>query len=165
MKSRNRLIEIHIEQARIRALRLIAFTGSVFPGEWSHSWNEVIVPDLLEFGFHARKVNELCGFMDESFPSIDKNVVKISDGDPGGWEPNYRYALNALLHMKSFVIGHAHADHRKVYLQAESNLIATYIKVETNYFPEVTISIFGIAECFLNQVIPKVKEKEPGLRF
>lgn len=165
MNSQVRLGEIHIELARSRALRLIAFTGSVFPGEWSHSWNDVIVPDLLEFGFHARKVNELCGLMDESFTSINQKVVKISEGDPENWEESYRNALNALMHMKSFVIGHAHADHRKVFLKAESNLIATYIKVETDKFPEVTISIFGIAECFLNQVIPRVRKMAPGLRF
>lgn len=165
MNSHTRLSEIHIEQARSRALRLIAFTGSVFPGEWSHSWNEVIVPDLLEFGFHARKVNEFCDLMDENFPSINQKVVKTSEGDPGGWEESYRNALNALMHMKSFVIGHAHADHRKTFLQAESNLIATYIKVETDKFSEVTISIFGLAECFLNQVIPRVRKKASGLRF
>lgn len=165
MNSNQRLVEIHIMQGRLRALRLLAFTSSVFPGEWSNEWNEMIVPDLLEFGFHARKVNEFCGLMDESFPSIDKKVVKISEGDPGNWEGNYRNALNALMHMQKFTIGHAHADHRRTFTNAESNLIATYIKVSTDRFPEVTISIFGLTECFLNCVIPKVREKNPSLRF
>lgn len=165
MNSHRRLTEIHITQARLRALRLVAFASSVFPGEWSDSWNEVIVPDLLEFGFHARKVNEFCELMNENFPSINKKIVNISEGDPGNWEENYHNALNALMHMKSFVISHAHADHRKIFINATSNLIATYIKVATDKFPEVTISIFGLAECFLNQVIPKVREKDPGLRF
>ena len=88
MSSSNRLIEIHITQARLRALRLVAFTGAVFPGEWSVQWNEAIVPDLLEFGFHARKVNEFCGLMDEEFGPIDVRIVKISEGDPGIWETN-----------------------------------------------------------------------------
>ncbi len=165
MNSQRRLTEIHIEYARSRALRLVAFTGSVFPGEWSNSWNEVIVPDLLEFGFHARKVNEFCGLLNECFPSINQKVIQISVGDPGNWEESYRNALNALMHMKSFTIGHAHADHRNIFLSASSNLIATYIKVATDKFPETTISIFGLAECFLNYVIPKVREKDPSLRF
>lgn len=165
MNSHRRLTEIHITQARLRALRLLAFTGSVFPGEWSYSWNEILVPDLLEFGFHARKVNEFCGLMNENFPSINKKIVNISEGDPGNWEESYRNALNALMHMKSFVMGHAHADHRIIFSSATSNLIATYIKVETDKFPEVTISIFGLAECFLNYVIPKAREKDPNLRF
>lgn len=165
MNSHRRLTEIHITQARLRALRLMAFASSVFPGEWSNSWNEVIVPDLLEFGFHARKVNEFCELMNENFPSINKKIVNISEGDPGNWEESYRNALNALMHMKSFVMGHTHADHRKIFINATSNLIATYIKVATDKFPEVTISIFGLAECFLNKVIPKVREKDPGLRF
>ena len=165
MNSHQWLTEMHIKMARSRALRLVAFSGSVFPGEWGASWNEVIVPDLLEFGLHARKVNEFCGLMDENFSSINKKVVQISEGDPGGWEDSYRNALNALMHMKSFVIGHAHADHRRIFLQSESNLIATYIKVETDKYPEITVSIFGLAECFLNQVISKVKDKHPNLRF
>jgi hypothetical protein len=165
MNSATRLAEIHIQQARLRALRLVAFTGSVFPGEWSVQWNEAIVPDLLEFGFHARKVNEFCGLIEEAFLPIDTKVVKISEGDPGNWEKSYRSALNALMHMKTFTIGHAHADHRRIFLAAESNLIATYIKVSTDKFPEVTISIFGLVDCFLNQVIPRIRQSQPHLRF
>ncbi|RQT31745.1 hypothetical protein DF046_25095 [Burkholderia cepacia] len=164
-KSRKRLTEIHIERARSHALRLVAFAGSVFPGEWSDSWSEVVVSDLLEFGFHARKVNEFCGIMENNFPSINIGVVKIIDDDFEDWESSYRHALNALMHMKSFVLGYAHADHRKIFLQAESNLMATYVKVETDRFSEVTISIFGLAECFLNHVIPTIREKELGLTF
>jgi hypothetical protein len=165
MSSADRLIEIHIVQARLRALRLVAFTGAVFPGEWGEQWNEVIVPDLLEFGFHARKVNEFCGFMNVDFGSIDVKVVKFSEGDPGGWEMNYRQALNALMHMQTFIMGHAHADHRKIFLASKANLIATYIKVTTDRYPEVTISLFGLVDCFLNRVLPKVREKHPQLRF
>jgi hypothetical protein len=165
MNSRNRLIEIHITQARLRALRLLAFTSSVFPGEWSNEWNEMIVPDLLEFGFHARKVSEFCALMDETFPSVDKKIIQLSTDEPNDWEDNYRNALNALMHMQTFIIGHAHADHRKTFINAQSNLIATYIKISTDRFPEVTVSIFGITECFLNHVIPKVREKNPNLHF
>ena len=105
MTNADRLVEIHIVQARLRALRLVAFTGAVFPGEWSDQWNEAIVPDLLEFGFHARKVNEFCNLMEVDFPPIDTKVVKMSEGDPGNWERSYRNALNALMHMKTFTIG------------------------------------------------------------
>lgn len=165
MSSADRLTEIHIVQARLRALRLVAFTGAVFPGEWGAQWNEAIVPDLLEFGFHARKVNEFCGLMDEDFGSIDVKIVNISAGDPGNWESNYRNALNALMHMQTFSIGHAHADHRRIFLASEANLIATYIKVSTDRYPEVTISLFGLVDCFLNRVLHKVRERHPRLRF
>jgi len=165
MSNATRLIEIHIAQARLRALRLVAFTGAVFPGEWSEQWNEAIVPDLLEFGFHARKVNEFCNLMEESFRPIDTKVIHISEGDPGNWEKSYRNALNALMHMKTFTIGHSHADHRKLFLAATANLIATYIKVSTDRFPEVTVSVFGLVNCFLNEVIPIVRQRHPYLRF
>lgn len=165
VSSRRRLTEIHIERARSHALRLVAFTGAVFPGEWSGNWGEVVVPDLLEFGFHARKVNEFCDITNEKFPSINNKIINISEGDPGNWEESYRHALNALMHMRSFVLGYASADHRKIFIQAESNLIVTYIKVETDKFPETTISIFGLVECFLSHVIPKVRERAPDLVF
>ncbi|AIO33103.1 hypothetical protein DM39_574 [Burkholderia cenocepacia] len=103
--------------------------------------------------------------MNEKFPPINEKIVQISEGDPGGWEGSYRHALNALMHTQSFKLGYVHADHRKIFLQAESNLITTYVKVETDKYPEVTISIFGLAACFLNHVIPKVREKDPSLRF
>lgn len=165
MDSKQRLTEIHITQARLRALRLFAFTSSVFPGEWSNAWNEVIVLDLLEFGFHARKVNEFCGFKSCEFPSINKKIIKLSEGDPEGWEESYHNALNALMHMKSFTMGHAHADHRKLFTQSIANLMATYIKVATDKFPEVTISIYGLVDCFLSHVIPAVRDKNPRLVF
>ena len=165
MSNADRLTEIHIIQARLRALRLVAFTGAVFPGEWGAQWNEAIVPDLLEFGFHARKVNEFCCLMDDDFGSIDVKIVNISEGDPGNWESNYRNALNALMHMQTFSIGHAHADHRRIFLASEANLIATYIKVSTDRYPEVTISLFGLVDCFLNRVLHRVRERHPGLRF
>ncbi len=79
---------------------------------------------------------------------------------------NYAYALNALMHMRSFVVGNTHADHRKIFTKAESNLITTYIRVSTDKFPEKkTISIFGLVNCFLSDVIPKIKEIYPELVF
>jgi hypothetical protein len=163
--NQTRLVEIHLRQARLRALRLLAFTGSVFPGEWSVQWTEMLVPDLLEFGFHARKVSEFCDLLDESLPDIDGLIIRISEGDPGNWEKNYRKALNALMHMRSFTVGHAHADHRKIFTTSQANLMVTYIKVSTNKHSEATISIFGLVNCFLNGVIPLIRQRFKELRF
>lgn len=163
--NQTRLVEIHLEQARLRALRLLASTGSVFPGEWSVQWTEMLVPDLLEFGFHARKVSEFCGLLDESSPDIDGLIIRISEGDPGNWEKSYRKALNALMHMRSFTVGHAYADHRKIFTASQANLMVTYIKVSTDKCPEATISIFGLVNCFLNSVIPLVRQHFKELRF
>ena len=165
MNSHRRLAEIHITQARTRALRLFGFTSAVFPSEWKNQWIETIVPDLLEFAFHARKVNEFCGFMNEKFSPIDTKLVVISDGNPGQWETSYRNALNALMHMNSFVIGNAHADHRRIFMASEANLITTYIQVATDKFPTTTISIFGLVNCFLSEVIPEIRSRHPNLEF
>jgi hypothetical protein len=137
----------------------------VLPSEWTPVWNELVTPDLLEFGFHARKVNEFCGFCCEAFPRIDGNLVKISEGDPGNWQTNYQYALNALMHMKSLVLGYAHADPRKIFLQSEANLNLLYAKLATDKYPEVTVSVYGLVDCFLSQVIPKIKQSFPTFKF
>lgn len=160
-----RVLEIHIEKARDYALRLFAFTSTTFPEEWSRQWNEIITPDLIEFAFHARKVNEICRFNQNNFPNINSLIVKISANDPGNWEVNYQYALNAFVHMDSFVIGQSHSDHRVIFQKAKSNLITTYVKIKTDQRPEKTISIFGLAFCFLNSVIPLIREKYPDIKF
>lgn len=163
--SMQKLVEIHITEARQRALRLFAFVSTVFPAEWRATWNELIAPDLLEFAFHARKVNDLCGLKGDSFPNVDSLMVRISENDPGQWEKNYEYALNAFVHMRSFKIGHAHADHRMIFGKSEANLQATYVKIETDQFAEKAISISGIVFCFLDSVIPIIKSKYPEVRF
>jgi len=118
-----RLAEIHIVRARSLAFRLSAFCGAVYPGEWGPPYVEQIVPDLLEFAFHARRVDQLCGVKDFALPSINVFQVKISQGGPDNWQYDYRSALDRLVHIKSFKFGSAHADHRPIYTKAESNLI------------------------------------------
>ena len=165
MGSHKRLTEIHITKARLLALRLFAYTSTVFPEEWNNVWIENIVPDLLEFGFHARKVNEFCNLKKVRFPAISNKIVDISVGDPGNWEDNYHKALNAIMHMKSFTVGNAHSDHRVIFTKSSANLITTYIKVSTDIRPEVTISIYGLVECFLNSVIPAINRNDSTLNF
>ncbi|PNG07001.1 hypothetical protein CXL00_07025 [Stutzerimonas stutzeri] len=160
-----RLAEIHIAESRKYALRLFAFTSSVFPSEWGSTWSEIITADLLEFAFHARKVNELCRLQDEKFPSIGTLLIKISEGDPGNWEANYQYALNAFVHLNDYKIGHAHADHRAIFIGSEASLQATYVKIKTDKFSEKTISICGLVFCFLNSVVPLLRRRFPELRF
>lgn len=164
-ESSRRLTEIHITQARSKALHLFAFTSTVLPSEWTPIWDELVTPNLLEFGFHARKVNEFCGFGGEDFPPIDSKLVKISEGDPGNWQTNYQYALNAFMHTKSLVLGYAHADHRQIFLNSEANLNILYVKVSTDRHPEVTISVYGLVDCFLTHVISKIKQYHPGIKF
>lgn len=164
-KSAQKLAEIHVQQARKYALRLFAYTSTVFPSEWDQTWNELITPDLLEFAFHARKVNEFCDLRDEAFPDINSLIVKISSNEPGNWETNYHYALNAFVHVNSFVLGHSHADHRRIFEKSQANLQATYVKIGTDKFPEKTISIIGLVSCYLQNVIPLVRSKYPHLKF
>lgn len=165
IEKNRKILEIHIEKARAYAFRLHAFANSVHPKEWNNQWNEIITPDIIEFSFHARKINEICEFRKERFPDIDNLFLTISEGDPGNWETDYHLALNAFVHMKEFVVGAVHADHRRIFPNSEENLISTYVKIKTDKFPEKTISIPGLVCCFLNSVIPLVREKFPEARF
>jgi|GEM_PF-1490967 len=160
-----RICEIHIGAARQKALRIVAFTGSVFPGEWTSAFAEDLTLDVIEFAYHARRVNQICGFEQEDFPPITNNQVQISENDPGSWVEKYQWALNRLVHMDSYVLGHGHVDHRRVYLASESNLAPVYVRVSSDKFASETISLYGLVSCFLVSVIPLVMSRFPDFRF
>ncbi|MFM1665350.1 hypothetical protein [Aeromonas salmonicida] len=164
-KDNQRLAEIHISEARKHALQLFAFTGSVFPSEWSSPWNEVITNSLIEFSFHARKVNELCDFRKDNFNNINNLIVSISSNNPGNWETDYHNALNAFMHIKSYVIGNVQVMHRIIFPRSSACLQSTYVIISTDRHAEKTISICGLVFCFLNEVIPKIKEKHQEIKF
>jgi hypothetical protein len=160
-----RLAELHIIAARERALRLFAFASTVYPKEWDKPFVELAIIDLLEFAYHARRVNQLCDIDCTHFPSASRLLVKISEDDPGDWEDSYHSALNRILHAKTFVFGSAHSDHRKIFLASEANLVPLYVKISTDKLETATISLFGIAECFLTSAILEIKKKYPDFQF
>jgi hypothetical protein len=159
-----RLAEIHIIRARRSALHLFAFTSSVFPSEWNKSYIEEIVPELLEFAFHARRVNQLCELDKFQFPRIDKFLVTFDSG-PDEWETRYQNALNRVLHARKFVFGNAQADHRKIFLKAEDNLSPLYVRIETDQREFASVSLYGFVDCFLSAVIPEIKKRFPDFQF
>lgn len=160
-----RLTELHIIAAKDRALRLFAFTSTVYPKEWGTPFTELAILDLLEFAYHARRVNQLCGIDCTQFPSAYRLLVKISENDPGDWESSYHSALNRILHAKTFIFGTVHSDHRKLFLASEANLIPLYVKISTDKLETATISLYGIADCFLTSVISEIKKKYPDFQF
>jgi hypothetical protein len=166
MQKERRLGELHIQSARTKALRIFAFADTVFPGEWRNTSTEEITIELLEFALHARRVNQICGFEKFDFPDIKMPLLKISENDPQAWIKKYQWALDRLMHAQKYIFGYCHADHRVKFTDAEDNLIPCYVKVETDKFPnvkdsDVTISLFGLAFCFLQDVIPKVRNDFP----
>ncbi len=165
MPIERRICELHIKAARTKALRIVAFTGSVFPSEWTPSFIEDLTMDVLEFAFHARRVNQICSFEKEEFPAITNNQVNISENDPGVWIEKYQFALNRLVHMESYTLGYAHADHRPIYTKSASNLMPLYVKASSDDHPSETISLYGLASCFLTFVIPLVKDRFPEFQF
>lgn len=159
-----RLAEIHIIAAREKALRIFSYASTVYPGEWGKQYQEIIILDLQEFAYHARRINQLCDLERYQFPDVDRLLVKITESDPGDWEKNYKYALNRIAHIKKFVFGSAHADHR-ITFQNSDNLMPLYVKIETDNHDFATISIFGIVDCFLSAVIPEIVRKFPEFQF
>lgn len=121
---------------------------------------------LVEFAFHSRRVNNICGFDHHRFEPITTTAYKVTSNDPGNWEVKYQDALNSLAHAKGFVFGSTHIEHRQLSLAAEANLAPLYVKVAADHRPrERTISLFGVSFCFLQQVIPLVKVRCSDWQF
>jgi hypothetical protein len=126
---------------------------------------EEVAMELFEFAFHARRINQICGLTDADFRSLDRYLVKFSEGPAGAVETRYDYALNRLSHAQDFAFGWAHADHRVVFTASESNLTPTYIRVATDNFGPAIISMYGLVDAFLTDALRVVKERHPKLSF
>lgn len=160
-----RLGELHLLTARAKALRVFAFAGAVFPGEWTNTYVETVTQDLLEFAFHARRINQICGIENKQFSSIKVFPIVITENDPGNWVENYHWALNRLMHARDFIFGNCHANHRAIFTNSESNLIPLYVMIETDQRSMETVSLFGLVHCFLSEVIPEVRSRFPDWNF
>jgi hypothetical protein len=66
--------------------------------------------------------------------------------------PDYHEALNRLVHARELAIGYAVWEGEKVFL-AHENLSVSYIKITTDRLPTAYVSVFGLATCFLNDVL------------
>jgi hypothetical protein len=157
-----RLGELHVAEAKKYALRICSFAAAVFPAEWGKEIVEDCTLTVLLFAYHARRVNDLAGLAEQEFGSVDCLIVRIDEGDPGQWETNYQFALNALHHASGFAFGWSQSGHRQIYLQSSANLIPTYVRVETDRFAAKTISLIGVANCFLSEVIELLRLKCPN---
>lgn len=160
-----RLAELHLIRASDAALRVFAHTSTVYPEEWMPPTVESCTLDLMEFAFHARRVDQICIPKSFEYPSIDKYLVSFSNFPNDAGSVTYRYALNLLHHAKRFVFGNAHADHRKIFLASSSNLIPTYVTVESDKFPAATISLYGLVDCFLGPCVAEVRRLYPEIRL
>lgn len=160
-----RLGELHIIAARTSALRIHAFSNAVIPGEWTNVSTELITMELLDFAFHARRINEICDIDCKTLQSVNALPIVITENNPGLWVERYDWALNSLIHAREFAFGYTHAEHRKLFVNAESNIMPTYVQVKTDQRETKTVSIFGVSQCFLAEVIPIVKSKFPTWQF
>lgn len=160
----HRLIELHIVEARKRALRLFAFGGAVYPEVWGSPYIEDISISLLEFGFHARRVNDLCDFGDRKFSDVDKFIVNFSVPPKYSIVKKYQFALNRLIHAKRFIFQNVHADHRNVFSEHD-NLVPVAVAIETDQRSCEAVSIIGVSNCFLHEVIPLVKSEIHNINF
>lgn len=160
-----RLAELHIVQARERALRLFALCSTIFPEEMVKHLGELAVVDLAEFAIHARRITELCDLRLEKFTGADACRYKYSAPPPEPLETDYHEALNRLIHAKSYSIGHVVWDGPKIFTASAQNLAIGYVRIATDRKSLSCVSTFGIVHCFLSSVLAKVHEKHPGLQF
>ena len=160
-----RLAELHITQARERAVRLLTAASTIFPEEWTKQIDELAVVDLAEFAIHARRITELCDMRSEKFIGAHESRYKFSVPPPQPLETDYHEALNLLIHAKSYIIGHTVWDGAEIFQGSANNLALSYVRIATDRKPESCVSVFGIAFCFLTSVLARVKAKHPELQF
>ena len=139
--------------------------STVIPEEWKPNIVEQTTMSLLEFGYHARRVNDICGIANELFPAVNRYLVQFSVPPTVSPVTEYKHALNYLHHASDFVFGFAHADYRKIFLASAANLQPTYVTVTSDKYQAGVMSLFGVADCFLSGAIPLVKKKFPDWNF
>jgi len=160
-----RVAELHITNARARALRLFQTGSTIFPEEWATQIDEQTVVDLAEFAIHARRVVELCDLRSLNFTGADSTRHKYTVVPPEPLEANFHDALNKLIHAKTYAVGHAIWDGPKVFTASAQNMVVSYMRISTDRRPSSCISVFGLAWCFLTQVIPSLKSRHPEIQF
>jgi hypothetical protein len=160
-----RVAELHLIQARERALRLFTLASTIFPEEWAKPLDELAVVDLTEFAIHARRITELCDLRGETFSGADASRFKFSVPPPEPLETNYNEALNQLIHAKTYTVGHMVWDGPKIFLSSAQNLTLGYVRIATDRKATKCVSIFGVSTCFLTAVLPAVKTKHPQFQF
>jgi hypothetical protein len=161
-----RLMELHIVRARERALRVFTFSSSVFPQEWGPQALEAVIMDLFELAFHTRRIFECCSINDENFRPIDRFLVNFSVPISYPVETRFRSALNGLTHARKFTFGWTHADHRRNFLASEANLMPTYVVLNTDHDKtDRAVSLFGLADAFLTDMILAIKRDFPEFQF
>lgn len=160
------MAEVHLIEARSRALRLFAVASAIYPKEWAGA--QVIEPvlvDTSDFAFHARRVNDICGYKNRPFTDVDATRFKFSAGQNIALVRDYRDALNRIHHARELTFNWAVWDGQPIFTSSPENLIASHLRVETDQREPANVSIFGLAFCFLVSVLPAVKADFPDYQF
>lgn len=161
-----RITELHLAEARRRALRLFCTSSAIFPDEWGGGIvNDALHVDLTIFALHARRVSELCGFSQTKFTGVATTRFRITDPPDLVLIADYNDALNRLVHARRFIVGYAVWDGAKVWLNSANDKVVSYVAVETDRRPRANLSVFGLATCFLSEVLIAVKAGFSELRF
>lgn len=161
------MTEVHLLEARTHAYRLFAVASAIYPQEWAGA--QVVEPaliDLSNFAYHARRVNDLCGYKTRAFDAVDAVRYGFSPDQDIPLVSDYREALNRLHHASELTFNWSVLERPRVFTSSPQNLVASYLRVETENWKEAAnISIFGLAFCFLSSVLPAVMAGFPVYRF
>lgn len=160
-----RVAELHLIRARESALRLFSLASTIFPEEWAKQFDEIAVVDLTEFAIHARRLTELCTLRDDKFDGTASTRYLFTVPPPEPLESDYHEALNALIHAKTYKIGHAIWDGPKVYTSSAQNISISYVQIATDRRPQSCVSVFGVTWCFLSNVLPVIRTRNPEFQF
>ncbi|WP_158807930.1 hypothetical protein [Beijerinckia sp. L45] len=159
-----KLLQSHFEKAQKLALNLFQAASCVIPHEFSLPIIEQTTMDLMEFGFHARRVNELA--------QIDPSLISGANGKRFKYEnssldapleENYGHALNRLRHPNTYSVGLIEWGGDIVFEKSSSHVIVSFARITTNdpRYLDKNVSIFGISFSFLTEVRTLMHAKYP----
>ena len=165
--SERRLTELHIGEARSRALRLFMATSTIFPAEWT-DWgglSDMLVTDVHEMAFHARRVIDLCRIDVASFTMVDAVRYSFEPGSETLLVANLREALDRLHHARDMIFVWSVWTGRPVFVTSRANHAPSYVSVTTDIRERANISLYGVAMSYLYEVLPEVSRSFPEYEF
>ncbi|WP_371398152.1 hypothetical protein [Fretibacter rubidus] len=164
-ESMRRLGELHLEKARACAVQIYSIGSADTPELWSNKFREDLIVNLLDFGFHARRVLSLAeieisnGWREKFSTTRNPRALTYEI------EENYSYCLNYLHHMTGFGMIPTVIDGRKMWAQNIDEHQLRFVAVKSDKYPSRTIDIVALAAAFLGDGIIAIKNTRPEWRF
>ncbi len=146
------LISSSYKNALKCACNLFALSSTIYDAsnpKFIDIFTENIIENCLDFSINCRKLMELCEIRDQP---LDARRWKYDIASNINTENSLKNATNKIIHSKNLqVVFGDHPD--KVFQDSKiKDIVALYISVTTDKFPETHIDIFSLSWCFIIKI-------------